>query len=191
MKWRPSWIGIGLLTALSLLPIGGSPAGLKLLETGSAWAENVLKSPKVNLQLSLEKRTIQTDNQGREQVVWQPLSGSEITVAPGDTLRYKVVASNQGKAPAKSLVVTQPIPQGMFYLLNSAGTSPNSRANTTFSIDGGKTFVANPVLRVTLANGQVEERPAPASAYTHVRWQLTELLDANQQTEMTYQVKVR
>jgi hypothetical protein len=47
------------------------------------------------------------------------------------------------------------------------------------------------MVQVKLANGQIEQRPAPATAYTHVRWQLNEAIAPGQSASVSYQVTVR
>ncbi|NJL09693.1 MAG: hypothetical protein HC908_04255 [Calothrix sp. SM1_7_51] len=85
--------------------------------------------------------------------------------------------------------MTQPVARGLIYKLNSA--TPADGAILTYSIDQGKNFVANPVVKVTLANGKVEERPAPAEAYTHVRWSFNQQMQPNASVQVAYLTKVR
>jgi hypothetical protein len=73
--------------------------------------------------------------------------------------------------------------------LNSAQAS--TLANVVFSIDQGKTFIAQPIVKVTLPDGTVTEKPAPAEAYTHVRWEISQELAPNAVVAAAYQVTVR
>jgi hypothetical protein len=66
-----------------------------------------------------------------------------------------------------------------------------SPANIVYSIDSGKTFVAKPTVKVSLPNGTIEERPAPAEAYTHVRWLLGRELSPKSTSKVFYQVRVK
>lgn len=86
---------------------------------------------------------------------------------PGNVLRYTMVSESASQKTVKNFVATQPIPNKTMYVLSSAR---GNGASLTFSIDGGKTFVANPKVKVKLENGKEELRPAPAQKYTHVRW---------------------
>ena len=149
---------------------------LPLLNTVPATAEipNPVKliaqaapKPEIILDLAVAKQNTEVTVEGEEKVTWQQLEDNA-AVAPGDVLRYTIVGQNTGESPAKDLAVTQPIPELMTYKLDSA-TSQNN-ADITYSIDGGETFVAKPTIKITLEDGTVEERPAPAEAYTHVRW---------------------
>ena len=101
-------------------------------------------------------------------------------------------AQNTGKIALAGFAVTQPVPAGTRYVLDSAtnaaaapGTEP------VFSVDGAKHFAARPTVTVTLANGRTEVRPAPADAYTHVRWNITRpLAPAAPAVTIAYQVSV-
>ena len=100
---------------------------------------------------------------------WQILSGRAV-VQPADVLRYTLIGVNNGDRPIKNLNINQPIPKGMVYVLNSATIDANNKAKISYSIDNGRNFVENPTVKVTLPNGKVETKPAPATAYTHIRW---------------------
>ncbi|MGL6337982.1 MAG: hypothetical protein ACRC80_02445, partial [Waterburya sp.] len=64
------------------------------------------------------------------------------------------------------------------------------QAKITYSIDQGKTFVAEPKIQVTQENGKVIDRPAPPEAYTHIRWQFPTVTPEVGATAM-YEVKVQ
>lgn len=189
MKKRLYIAGFGVgVAVLSLLPIASTPAIARLVDAGNIIAQNVVNQPKVNLQLVADQQVLQKNAQGKEVTTWKSLN-SKVTVKPGDVIRFTVTGKNEGKSAAKSLAMTQAIARGMVYMLNSA--TPVNGATLTYSIDQGKTFVVNPTIKVTLANGKVEERPAPATAYTHVRWKLTQALEPNTSVQAAYLVKVR
>ncbi|MEB3291956.1 MAG: hypothetical protein VKJ24_02230 [Synechococcales bacterium] len=159
-----------------------------IAQTLAAKPTSEAAAPKVTLTLSAAKQVIKSDRQGQPVTTWQPL-GNQAVAKPGETLRFQLLGKNEGKAPAKTMVLTQPIPQGTQYLLNSATSS--QPADLTYSIDGGKQFTAQPKVKETLPNGKTIEKPAPASAYTHIKWQLKHALPALAQTQVSYQVTVR
>ena len=111
------------------------------------------------------------------------------TVQPGDVLRYVVASSNEGEMAAKNLVITQPIPAAMTYVIGSE--KGNTAADATYSIDKGETFVAEPMVEVTLPDGTVEMQPAPAEAYTHVKWTFNEDLDSSVVVNVSHEVVVK
>jgi uncharacterized repeat protein (TIGR01451 family) len=136
----------------------------------------------LQLQLSAAKRV-----EANGKTSWQE-SGSKVTAKPGDVLRYTLKGANQGKKSLSNLVLTQPVPQGMVYQLDSASNPGGERS---YSIDGGKTYSAKPMVTVTLANGKTEQRPAPAESYSHIKWQLSQSLAAGNSVDLSYEVRVR
>jgi uncharacterized repeat protein (TIGR01451 family) len=144
----------------------------------------------VELLLAAEKRQIIRDELGKEKISWNSLP-SNSQVIPGSILRYTVIAKNNTSRNMSNLTVIQPIPSGMVYIIPSATALNAAGARLEFSIDGSKTFSSNPIIRVRGRNGQIEERPAPADAYTHVRWNFGETLPANSKVAVSYQVRVK
>jgi uncharacterized repeat protein (TIGR01451 family) len=175
-------VGIGALFVLSAIPFVNQMPGLANLEFERVASRNNQNKPRIALNLSSDKKVVQADR-----TVWQSLP-SNATVKPGDFVRYNLVGKNQGNSAAKKLVVTQPIPQGTVYVLNSA---TDRDPKVTFSIDGGKTFVANPTIEVQLANGQVETRPAPAERYAYIRWDFDRAIAPQATVAASYEVEVR
>lgn len=84
---------------------------------------------------------------------------------PGDVLEYVAEYRNAGKAPARKLEATLPIPAGTEFL--SATAKP---ADVRASLDGAK-FEAVPLKRkVRRADGSVVEELVPTSEYRFLRW---------------------
>jgi uncharacterized repeat protein (TIGR01451 family) len=182
-------IGIGLAAALAIVPFDGVPLVARAFDAGKTMAENIANRPKVEIALSAEKQLVSTDDKGKQQISWQALEAGNAVVQPGDVLRYTANSSNQGNVDAKNLVVTQPIPKGTMFVLNSAKT--DAAVVTTYSIDNGETFTEKPMVQVTLPNGKTEMRPAPAEAYTHVRWQISSPIAPKAGVKLAYNVKVQ
>jgi len=179
---------IGLAAMLVSVPFSSFP-GIAATTPKNILAQNVQAQPKVQLRLTADKKMVQKDTVGKDKVTWVSLQGN-VTVQPGDVLRYTVTGANNGSRPATNLVVTQPIPKQTAYVLNSSATI-KSTATVTYSIDNGKTFVAKPTVQVKLANGKVETRPAPAEVYTHVRWKFTDAIATKATIGAVYQVRVK
>jgi uncharacterized repeat protein (TIGR01451 family) len=171
------------MIAVAGVPVNGTPAIAQVFNAGSAIAQSILRQPKVHLHLVAEQQVKQNDK-----ISWAALD-SKVKAKPGDIFRFTVTGKNDGSGDAKNLVITQPVPQGTVYQLNSATIAPGLTA--TYSIDQGKTFVERPVVQVKLPNGQVQDRPAPESAYTHVRWSVAQPLAPGATMNAAYQVKVR
>ena len=189
MKKISKRVSIALSVAAFTIAIpllNNSPVMAGLQQMGDTIAQT-LNRPQIKLALSAEKQIVSSDQNNQKAVSWKALEG-KVSVNPGDVLRYTVTGRNEGDRAAKKLVVTQPIPKQMVYILATA--TNNSNAKTTYSIDNGKSFVENPTITVKLANGQVETRPAPAEAYTHIRWNFGDATPKATVNAM-YSVKVR
>jgi uncharacterized repeat protein (TIGR01451 family) len=154
-----------------------------------ALVQGAQTKPQVQLALAAEKKIIQRDQKGKEQVTWQALGGGKAMVQSGDTLRYTVTGKNTSDKPVSTLAITEPMPKGTVYVLNS--NSADSEAKATYSLDGAKSFVDRPMIQVSLPNGKVESKPAPAEAYTNVRWIFKKNLAPKTAVKAVYEVKVR
>ncbi|WP_414577178.1 hypothetical protein [Anabaena sp. CCY 9402-a] len=181
--------GMGAFALIATVPfIDDVPGVAAFWSSSSVVAQNVQKQPQLQLRLAAEKQVVTKDQQGKQKVAWQALQGKAV-VQPGDILRYTLSGENKSDRPIKNLTLNQPIPQGMMYVLKSANMS-NKDAKITYSIDGGRSFVDNPTIKVTLPGGKVETKPAPATAYTHIRLQLPSVA-AKTTVQATYQTQVR
>ncbi|MGA7953548.1 MAG: hypothetical protein WCA07_08505 [Gloeobacterales cyanobacterium] len=176
----------GLATVALMVPVFFDAAAFA---RDGALAQSAQTKPQVQLALAAEKKIIQRDEKGKEQVTWQALDSSKTVVQSGDVLRYTVTGKNTSDKPAANLVITEPMPKGTVYILNS--NSVDSEAKTTYSIDGAKSFTDKPMVKVTLPNGKVESKPAPAEAYTNVRWNFANNLAPKAAVKAMYEVKVR
>lgn len=144
----------------------------------------------VALLLTAEIKKLSRDENGNEKISWNQLPPSS-QVMPGSILRYTVTAENNTSRNMRNLAVTQPVPDGMVYIMQSATKASAANASVDFSIDGGKSFSLKPVVKVRGRDGKIEERPAPTDAYTHVRWNFGETLPANSRVQVSYQVRVK
>jgi len=185
---RKFMFGLGVAALVASAPLAVStPVFASLQEAGTALAQRI-SQPEVTLEMGVEKQVTVIDANGQEKAEWQKLEGAA-TVNPGDILRYAVTSSNAGDVAAENLVVTQPIPAAMTYIIGSS--KGNNAAAATYSIDNGATFVAQPMVEVTLPNGTTEMQPAPADAYTHVKWNFTRALGASETVDVSHEVTVK
>jgi uncharacterized repeat protein (TIGR01451 family) len=181
-------IALGAFTLGIVAPaLASTPVRAQIHDMAQAIVD-VVRRPEVQLTLSAEKQILSVDVNGQEKLSWQAVSGV-VKVQPGDVLRYTVDGSNSGDAEAKDLVITQPIPERTTYVLETAKS--NAPATLTYSIDGGQTFVAEPMVDMVMPDGSVQQQPAPAEAYTHVRWSLGESLIEAATVKASYEVKVQ
>lgn len=186
MKRRLS-IGLGVLAVAVAIPFAsGTPVLANLQKAGEALVKQILK-PEVKMVLSAEKQLVSTDSEGKQVITWEALEG-DVTVRPGDVLRYSVLSENAGDKPAAELTINQPIPNQTTYVLDSARANG---AELAYSIDGGKTFSEKPMVEVTQPDGTVKMEPAPAEAYTHVQWDYSESLKPMASVQAVYDVAVQ
>ena len=182
------FLGLSALALVGTVPFAmNQPVLAQLQDVTDAIVQAVLR-PEVKLTLSAAKQVVELNSNGQETISWEALEG-KVTVQPNDVLRYTVDGSNSGDVEAKGLSITQPIPAQTVYELNSAEV--NGNAEIVYSIDGGESFVAEPMVEVTLPDGTVEEQPAPADMYTHVQWNFSNDLASAQAVKAFYNVKVQ
>lgn len=102
-------------------------------------------------------------------------------VLPGDEVIFTISYQNIGKEAADQAVITDPIPEHMIYIQNSAeGTG----ARITFSVDGGKTYHAPGKLFIVDAAGR--QYPARPQDYTHIRWTFAKPLPPGAKGEVSF-----
>jgi uncharacterized repeat protein (TIGR01451 family) len=180
--------GIGAFALIVTVPfVGQIPGVANVWPSGSAIAQNVKPQGQLQLRLEAEKQVVAKDQQGKQSKKWEPLKGQAV-VQPGDVLRYTLIGENKSDRPIKNLTLNQPIPKGMIYVLKSANITND--ATITYSINDGRSFVENPTVKVTLPDGKVETKPAPASAYTHIRLKVPSV-GGKTIVKATYQTQVR
>ena len=193
---RLSLAGLGAFALIATVPFVSQIPGIANVwhstsayaeGVGGAIAQNVKTQGQIQLRLEAEKQVVAQDQQGKQSKTWQPLKG-QVVVRPGDVLRYTLSGENKSDRPVKNLILNQPIPKGMVYVLQSTNVTNN--AKVIYSIDGGRSFVENPTVKVTLPDGKVETKPAPANLYTHIRLQVP-LVAAKTTVKATYQAQVR
>ena len=102
------------------------------------------------------------------------------------TLNYR----NEGDSPASGVDLVGPVPSGTVYLDKTASNIEG--LETRFSIDGGKTFHAAPVMyEVVRKDGTVEMRAATPDMITHIRWSVDGFFNAGQEVTVSYRVQVK
>ena len=131
-------------------------AGMLLL-SGSALAQQGT----IQLEHKAEHWKSVTDDNGIE----QPRLVEAARVLPGEEVLFTVTYTNVGDQSAEDVVITNPVPDHMSYLNNSA---TGDSTTVTFSVDGGETFAAPQDLLITDEVGA--EIPAAAKDYSHIRW---------------------
>jgi uncharacterized repeat protein (TIGR01451 family) len=144
--------------------------------TSQAWA-----SQPVVLKLSAAVVTKAAD--GTEKAT--PLS--EALVKPGETIRYELLATNQGDRPIRNLVPVERIASGTAY---QPGSAAPAAPGVEFSLDGGKTWSVKPMVTVHTPTGDVT-KPADPATYTNIRWAMGKALAPSEVAKYSYEVTVK
>lgn len=118
---------------------------------------------KLLVQTVAQKELVVVNEQGEPETQLVSLA----TVVPGDEVIYTISFINNGNAPAKAVMITDPVPEQMRYI---DGSAFSAGSEVQFSVDGGENWDLAERLSVTGDDGSV--RPARAGDYTHIRWTL-------------------
>ncbi len=124
------------------------------------------------------------DEENREMAV------SADQVYPKDMVEYTLRYSNTGDSSASGVDLVGPVPSGTAYLEKTASDIKGMR--TIFSIDGGETYHAAPVMyEVVRKDGTVMKKEATPAMITHIKWAIDGSLDAGQEIKVSYRVQVK
>ncbi len=111
------------------------------------------------------------------------------SVNPGEILDWTITSENEGNGPAREYKAVGQIPRGTTFVAGSATSDGSTRV--VYSIDGGKTFSAEPKVEEKQADGSVKLVPAPVSTYTQVRYEWNDPLAAGGKLAASYKVRVK
>lgn len=117
-----------------------------------------------------------------------PIEKAE-AVGSGEVVSWNIVSSNVGNGQAHDYMTVGQIPKGTSFVEGSA--TAEGRAYITYSIDGGKTFTATPLVVEKQADGTMKQVVAPVSMYTQVRYEWADPLAAGGKLSASYQVRVK
>ena len=124
----------------------------------------------LNVKTIVQKEEVVVDAQG----VSQKRLVDAAKVVPGDEVVYTVTFENISAEPAENVVITNPLPEEMSYV---EGSAFGPGAEILFSVDGA--HFANPAELTVTENGM--QRPAVADDFTHIRWVMSNEINAGAQ----------
>jgi len=157
-------------------------AAIFLLTGATALAAE--QGPKLKLNIVMAKE-VKTKKAGKELVELVTTDKAEV----GDTIVYTITYTNEGTSVAKQANITDPVPANTVYVLDSA---KGKDTEVTFSVDGGKTYHKPPVMvKGKDSKGNEIDKPAPAEAYTHVRWVVVKDIQPGKSGQTIFKVKVK
>ena len=116
-----------------------------------------------------------------------PLDKSTV-VNPGEILDWTITSENSGNAAALEYKTIGHVPQGTIFV---AGSAKAEGAKTVYSIDGGKSYSAQPTIEEKQADGSVKRVPAPVSMYTEIRYEWADALAQGGKLSASYKVRVK
>ncbi len=164
-----------LLLAATLMVAGAAGFAQRHLVLTSA--AHFLSRPDVKVQLS---GVVQRDS-------LVPLDNKTV-VNPGEILDWTITSENSGNASALEYKTIGHIPQGTTFVADSAKADG---AKAVYSIDGGKSYSAQPMIEVKQADGSVKRVPAPVSMYTEIRYEWADPLAQGGKLSASYKVRVK
>jgi uncharacterized repeat protein (TIGR01451 family) len=149
----------------------------------AAWSNAFAQSPQrgcIELKTVAEIQQSYVDERGNAATRLVPAA----KVVPGDEVVWTITASNVCDAPTADVAITNPVPQHMRYVGDSA-FGPG--AAIEFSLDGAA-FAPPEALTVAEADGS--RRPARADEYSAIRWVLPHAIGPNEQWLVRYRAAV-
>ena len=110
-------------------------------------------------------------------------------VKAGEELDWKISSANEGAGDAQNYRVVGQVPKGTSFV---AGTAKGEEAaKVSYSIDGGKSFSAQPMIDEKQADGSVKKVAAPVSMYTQVMFEWANPLVSKATLNAAYRVRVK
>lgn len=110
-------------------------------------------------------------------------------VKSSEILDWTIDSANEGTADAKNYRVVGQIPAGTIFVAGSA--KGDDAPQIAYSIDGGKTFSAQPTIQEKQPDGSLREVAAPVSLYTQLRFEWANSLASNSKLAAAYRVRVK
>ena len=95
-------------------------------------------------------------------------SRAATTLLSGDEVRYRLRFTNTTEGPVRNVRFANPVPKGLV-MVGASATADRDDAQVEYSIDGGRSYAAQPMVEVE-EEGRRVRRPAPSSMITDLRW---------------------
>ena len=109
-------------------------------------------------------------------------------VNPGEILDWTITSENSSEAAAIGYKAVGQIPRGTTFVADNVKADG---AKTFYSIDGGKSYSAQPMIEEKQADGSVKRVPAPVSMYTEIRYEWSDPLAQGGKLSASYRVRVK
>jgi len=117
----------------------------------------------IQLTVTAWEQQVVTNEAGQTEVRRLPAT----SIVPADTVIFVIEYANTGADPADDVLITNPVPEHMQYVEDSAR---GENTVISFSVDGGRTYLPRAALVVAAGDST---RPATQEDITHINWALT------------------
>jgi len=132
---------------------------------------------------TLEAFLVVTASDGQESFV--PADNAR----PQDLIEYRLTYKNQGQDAVRNVYITDPIPTGTRYVVESA--TETSNAQVELSIDRGKTYHSWPIQIIRKsADGTEKVIEATPDMVTHIRWVVSDALQPDGAITLSYRTTI-
>lgn len=109
---------------------------------------------------------------------------------PKDLIEYRLTYINQGVDPVRNVYITDPIPTGTLYVVESATHPLDGRVE--FSVDSGNTYTDWPVLiKKKMSDGSEKVVEATPDMVTHIRWVVRDALAPSKVITLSYRTTIK
>jgi len=136
----------------------------------------------MSLKVDAQEVIVVINNNGKKEIRYVPAT----TIVPKDIVRYTITYKNDNSEAADDVVITNPIPEHMRYIANSATSS--SQIEVTYSINKGKSYDSPENLIVVMENGK--KRKAIAGEYTDIQWHFKNSLPPGAKGTLEYKARL-
>ena len=110
------------------------------------------------------------------------------SVAPGETLEYELVYTNETGMSLNAFTVVGPVPEGTDFIEGSAQTNTEARLEAQIA---GMGWAPVPAFRaIVQPDGTVIQEEVPAEEYEALRWRLSGEVAPGLSVQATYRVRV-
>jgi uncharacterized repeat protein (TIGR01451 family) len=148
------------------------------------FSQAAFAAPKLSIEIAAVKE-IQAMENGKSVLKKVPAKEGY----PGDVLAYSIAYRNDGDTNAAGAQIIDPIPNATAYLPGSATAAD---VELSFSIDGGKSYSAEPVnYTVDDDKGAKVQKTATPEMYTHIKWKLLKPVIPGGTGNLEFKVKVK
>jgi uncharacterized repeat protein (TIGR01451 family) len=111
---------------------------------------------------------------------------SKAKIVPGDVVVFTTTYRNTGKKPAEKVEITNPVPEHMLYMDQSA---EGKGMKIEFSVDKGISYGSPDTLMVLDAKGN--KQPATILDYTNIRWTAVKPLAPGGKGTVSFKAKLK